>query len=120
MDKRKRRKLAAAGWVVGSTKEFLGLTDAEAAYVDFKAALSGFLRSAREGKKLSQEAVARRIGSSQSRIAKMEAADASVSIDLLLRSLFSLGAQPSDIAKALRARRKTVTASRRRATAART
>ena len=48
MDKRKRRKLAPAGWVVGSTKEFLGLTDAEAAYVDFKAALSGFLRSTRE------------------------------------------------------------------------
>src|SRR6266700_5109525 len=116
MDKRKRRKLEAAGWVVGSAREFLDLTDAEAAYVEFKSTLSGFLRSARKRQNLSQETIARRVGSSQSRIAKMEAADPGDSIDLLLRSLFALGAQPSDIGKALRAQGKTAVARRRRTT----
>ena len=120
MDRRKRRKLEAAGWVMGSTREFLDLTEAEAAYVEFKATLSGFLRSARERQNLSQEAIARRVGSSQSRVAKMEAADPGVSIDLLLRSLFALGAQPADIGKALRAQGKTAVARRKRAAAART
>ncbi len=120
MDRRKRRKLEAAGWAVGSTREFLDLTEAEAAYVEFKSTLSGFLRSARERQNLSQEAIARRVGSSQSRIAKMEAADPGVSIDLLLRSLFALGAQPADIGKALRAQGKTAVARRRRAAATRT
>ena len=39
----------------------------------------------------------RQIGSSQSRIAKMEAAEKSVSLDLLVRSLLSLGASRQDI-----------------------
>src|SRR6266704_3910337 len=117
MDRRKRRKLEAAGWAVGSTREFLDLTDAEAAYVEFKSTLSGFLRSARKRQNLSQETIARRVGSSQSRIAKMEAADPGVSIDLLLRSLFALGAQPADIGKALREQGKTAVGRRRRAAA---
>ena len=120
MDRRKRRKLEAAGWVVGSAREFLDLTEAEAAYVEFKSTLSGYLRSARERQNLSQEAIARRVGPSQSRIAKMEVADPGVSIDLLLRSLFALGAQPADIGKALRAQGKTTLARRRRAAATHT
>ena len=39
------------------------------------------------------------VGSSQSRVAKMEAADASVSVDLLIRSLLKLGAARKDLAK---------------------
>jgi hypothetical protein len=35
----------------------------------------------------------------------MEAADATVSIDLLLRGLFALGAKPRDVATALQRRR---------------
>src|SRR5581483_4278956 len=41
---------------------------------------------------LSQAVVAKRLGSSQSRVAKMEAGDPSVSLDLLLRALLALGA----------------------------
>jgi hypothetical protein len=41
------------------------------------------------------------MGSSQSRIAKMEAADSSVWLDLLIRSLLTLGATTKDIARAL-------------------
>jgi Helix-turn-helix domain len=106
MDKRKRGKLRAAGWTVGTSQEFLRLSDEEAAFVEFKLALSKTLQALRAAQELSQIDVAKRLQSSQSRVAKMEASDPSVSVDLLVKSLFRLGAQPSDIAKALRPRRK--------------
>jgi len=106
MDKRKRTKLAAQGWTVGSAGEFLGLSADEAAYVEMKLALGATLREARATQGLSQAEAARKLGSSQSRIAKMEAADPSVSLDLLVRSLLRLGEAPGDIAKALRPRRR--------------
>ena len=109
MDKRKRAKLKAAGWTVGTPREFLELTDEEAAYVEFKLALSKALQALRAAQELSQVEVAKRLQSSQSRVAKMEASDPSVSVDLLVRSLFRLGAQPGDIAKALRPRWKAAT-----------
>lgn len=106
MDKLKRAKLEAAGWKVGTTKEFLGLTDDEAAFVDFKVALGEALRMQRTELELSQTELAERLQSSQSRVAKMEAADATVSIDLLIRALFKLGVQPAEIARALTRRRR--------------
>ena len=106
MHKRKRARLEAAGWSAGTAREFLALSAEEAAYVDMKVALGATLRAARAARKLSQAEVAQRLGSSQSRVAKMEAADRSVSLDLLVRSLFRLGAQPGDIARALRPARK--------------
>ena len=106
MDKRKRAKLRAAGWTVGTSQEFLRLSDEEAAFVEFKLALSKTLHALRAAQELSQVDVAKRLQSSQSRVAKMEASDRSVSVDLLVKSLFRLGAQPGDIAKALRPRRK--------------
>src|SRR5206468_10146203 len=109
MDKRKRTKFTAAGWTVGTPREFLRLSDEEAAFVEFKLALSKTLQALRAVQELSQVDVARRLQSSQSRVAKMEASDPSVSVDLLVRSLFKLGAQPGDIAKALRPRRRAAT-----------
>ena len=106
MDKRKRAKPRATGWTVGTPREFLGLSDEDAAYVEFKLALSKTLQALRAAQELSQVDVAKRLQSSQSRVAKMEASDPSVSVDLLVKSLFRLGAQPGDIAKALRPRRK--------------
>ena len=106
MHKRKRARLEAAGWTTGSPKRFLGLTDEEAAYVEMKVVLGERFRAARTTQNLSQKEVAQRIGSSQSRIAKMEAADRSVSLDLMVRSLFKLGAGPGEIAKALLPKRK--------------
>jgi hypothetical protein len=101
----KRTCLEARGWRVGSAADFLGLSAEEAAFVETKLALSQSLRSRRKGQNVSQAALARRLKSSQSRVAKMEAADATVSIDLLLRGLFALGAKPRDVATALRRRR---------------
>jgi len=101
MDKAKRKRLEARGWRVGTASEFLGLSPEEAALVEMKVRLSQALRARREARGLSQIALAKRLRSSQSRVAKMEAADQTVSIDLLLRGLVVLGATPRDIARVL-------------------
>ncbi len=106
MNRQKRAKLKAGGWTVGTPREFLKLSNEEAAFVEFKVALSETLQALRAAQELSQVEVAKRLRSSQSRVAKMEASDPSVTVDLLVRSLFKLGAQPRDIANALRPRRK--------------
>jgi len=101
MDKAKRKRLEARGWRVGTASEFLGLSAEEAALVEMKVSLSQALRARREARGLSQVALAKRLRSSQSRVAKMEAADQTVSIDLVLRGLVVLGATPRDIARIL-------------------
>ena len=103
MDKATKQKLEAAGWKTGDAQDFLGLTDAEAAFVDMKLALAADFKARRLDRHLNQTQVARIIGSSQSRVAKMEAADPSVSVDLLIRALLKLGARRRDVAKAVAA-----------------
>jgi predicted XRE-type DNA-binding protein len=99
----KRAKLQAAGWIVGDATEFLDLSPAEAAYVELKLSLSLLLRRWRSTRKLTQTELARRLGSSQSRVAKMEGGDPSVSLDLLIRSLLALGASRRDLGRAISA-----------------
>ncbi|BFU96889.1 MAG: hypothetical protein NTNFB02_36110 [Nitrospira sp.] len=98
----KRNKLEAAGWSIGSAKDFLGLSDAEAALIELKLTLSRTLRDRRQRRGVSQVELAKRLRSSQSRVAKMEAGDPSVSMDLLVSSLLVLGASEADLAKAIR------------------
>lgn len=95
----KRRRLERAGWTVGDAGDFLGLSADERRFVDVKLALAHGLRRRREELGLTQTQVAERFGSSQSRVAKMEAAHRTVSTDLLLKSLFRLGASPRDVAR---------------------
>ena len=97
----RRRPLERAGWAVGDAVEFLGLSAQEAALVEMKLALAQRSRAQRAGRRLSQAAVARLLGSSQSRVAKMEAGDTTVSIDLLVRSLLAIRATKRDIARAI-------------------
>lgn len=94
----KRKKLEAAGWTVGSTADFLELSKDEESLIDMKLALANKLKARRQERNLTQLEIAKQLGSSQSRIAKMEVADKSVSLDLLVRSLLSLGATRQDIA----------------------
>jgi len=101
MKRTKRSRLEARGWRVGSAKEFLGLSPEEAALVETRLALSQALRSRRVAHGLTQGELARRLKSSQSRVAKMEAGDKTVSVDLLMKALFSLGARPRDVGLAL-------------------
>ena len=102
MKQSKRKKLEAAGWAVGSAQEFLGLSDADAALIELKLSLSRSLRDRRQRRGVSQVELAKRLQSSQSRVAKMEAGDPSVSMDLLVSSLLVLGASEADLAKAIR------------------
>lgn len=101
MDPGKRKRLEAAGWKVGSTSEFLGLTQEEESYLQIKMALANSLCKLRKEKQLTQTDLARKVKSSQSRIAKMEAGDPSVSVDLLIRSLLALGATSKTVLKKL-------------------
>jgi DNA-binding XRE family transcriptional regulator len=101
MQASKRKKLEKSGWKVGTVDEFLNLAPDEAAYIEMKVGLSRSLKERRLEKKLSQQDLAKMIKSSQSRIAKMEAGDPSVSIDLLVKSLLALGASRKELAKAM-------------------
>lgn len=102
MKKAKRGRLEAGGWRVGTVAEFLGLSHEEAALVEIKLALSQALRRKRAALGLTQHQLARRLNSSQSRVAKMEAADRSVSVDLLLKGLFAMGASTAEVGRTLR------------------
>jgi len=104
-NKKNKRGLERAGWKIGSVQELLGLTDEEAAYVELKLALSRALRERRQKNKVTQVQLAKKIGSSQSRVAKMEAGDPSVSIDLLVRSLIALGATRKSLARSIQSAR---------------
>ncbi len=91
MDRRKKARLQSSGLAVSSAEDFLGLTQAESALIELKLTLSRLHREGRERAGLSQHALAKRLHSSQSRVAKMEAGDPSVSMDLLVLSLLVLG-----------------------------
>lgn len=91
MDKTKRKRLESKGWRFGSTTDFLGLSQQEAIYIELRLRLSDALKVRRQAAKLSQKALADAVGSSQSRVAKMESNDPSVSLDLLISSLINLG-----------------------------
>jgi DNA-binding XRE family transcriptional regulator len=97
MNKHKFKRLEAAGWKVGDAADFLQLSDEEVEFIEFKLALANKVKELRKKKGLTQVEVARAMGSSQSRIAKLEAADSSVSTDLMLKSFFLLGATRDDI-----------------------
>jgi len=99
----KRKKLQAAGWKTGSASDFLKLSEQEEKYIEMKLALSAALKKRRIKQKLNQIELAQLLESSQSRVAKMEAGDPGVSIDLLMKSLMALGASPKELAKTIAA-----------------
>ncbi|MGD9331536.1 MAG: helix-turn-helix domain-containing protein [Desulfobacterales bacterium] len=101
MDKNKKRQLEAKGYKVGDAEDFLGLSAEESAYIDLKMALSQALAQRRKRRRLTQVELARKLNSSQSRVAKMEKGDPTVSVDLLVKALLAMGATRRSIAKAI-------------------
>jgi len=99
MREQKKKRLEAKGWKVGTTREFLDLSPDEEAYVEMRLRLAEGLRQRRLRRKLTQTELAKVVRSSQSRVAKMETGDPTVSLDLLIRSLLALGASRRDLAK---------------------
>ncbi|HEX4124430.1 MAG TPA: helix-turn-helix transcriptional regulator [Tepidisphaeraceae bacterium] len=105
MNAGKRTKLESTGFRVGSAQEFLGLSDEEMALIDVKVRLVRMLRPAREAAGVTQGELAARIGSSQSRVGKMEAASPDVSLDLICKALLALGVTRQRIGRAIAANR---------------
>ena len=105
MDAARRKRLESKGWKIGTVKEFLGLSNEESAYIELKIKLAAGLRQRRQQKGLSQLDLAAKLHSSQSRVAKMEAGDPSVSLDLLIRSLITLGASDRELSQIIATRR---------------
>lgn len=101
MNDKKRKVLEAAGWSTGSASDFLGLTPEEERYIETKHILSERLKKERQRNQLSQIALAKRLHSSQSRVAKMEANDPSVTVDLLIKALFATGLTTRDVGELL-------------------
>ncbi|MBS1826716.1 MAG: helix-turn-helix transcriptional regulator [Acidobacteria bacterium] len=99
MNNAKKARLQIAGWAVGDASEFLGLTPEETRFVEMRLALATGVREFREKRGLTQQALAEQLGSSQSRVAKMEAGDRSVTLDLMMRSLLAMGATAKEIGK---------------------
>src|SRR5262245_46769219 len=99
MKAEKRAQLEAQGWVIGDAQAFLGLSDEEQTFIDVKLALADNLRRRRTERGLTQTDLAQLLASSQSRVAKMESGDRSVSLDLLIRALLATGATRRDLAR---------------------
>ena len=99
MRRAKQTRLEKAGWRIGNAADFLGLSKEEAAFVELKLALARSLRQRRLRKGMTQVELAKHLHSSQSRVAKMEAAELSVSIDLLVRSLLALGVSRRELGR---------------------
>ena len=98
MQETKRKKLEGKGWRIGTPKDFLRMSDDEEAYVNLRLKLAEGLKERRQSRGITQVSLARTIKSSQSRVAKMEAGDPTVSLDLLVKSLFALGASNRELA----------------------
>ena len=97
MDRKKQNALEAAGFRIGDAEDFLGLTQEERRLVELRVAVSRAVRRLRERKHLTQQQLAAKLKSSQSRVAKIEAASADVSLDLLFRGLFAVGGKLDDL-----------------------
>ena len=102
----KLKRLQAAGWKVGTAKDFLGLSREEAALVELRLSLISAVKKSRLKHGISQIDLAQRLGSSQSRVAKIEAGDPSVSLDLIVRALIAAGATRQDLQKAFTSRQR--------------
>ena len=97
----KRKRLEAKGWKIGNAREFLKLTDQEYAYVELRLKLADALKRQRIRRNLTQADLAKAMKSSQSRVAKLESGDASVSLDILVRSLLAIGTSNKELAKVI-------------------
>lgn len=99
MKKEKQKSLEAKGWKVKTVAESLELTPAEEVIIEIRLALSNALKKCRQSAALTQTQAAEKLKTSQSRLAKMEAGDKTVSLDLLISSLVNLGIDRKKLAE---------------------
>jgi DNA-binding XRE family transcriptional regulator len=97
MTPEEKARLEQAGWKVGTVAEFLGLTPEEEIFIEIQLALTKRLKSCRLEHGITQRAVAKKLGSSQPRVAALERGDPKASLDLLVRALLAAGASQAEI-----------------------
>ena len=102
----RKKRLEAAGWKIGTAEDYLGLSPEEARIVEMKLALGDSLRRHRIRRHWTQLDLAKKLGSSQSRVAKLETGALGVTLDLLFRALFVAGVSTDEIARELRSRKR--------------
>jgi DNA-binding XRE family transcriptional regulator len=98
MRENKRKKLESRGWKLGNAKDLLGLSSQEEMYIELRLKLAEGLKARRRASGVTQVNLAKTLRSSQSRVAKMEAGDPTVSLDLLVKSILALGASNRELA----------------------
>lgn len=101
MDQQYKKKLEENGFKVGSAADFLQLSPEEEAYIEIRFELSEMVKSCRKDRNWTQEQLAQSLGSSQSRIAKMEKPAPETSLDLMLKALLQLGVTKQEIGHTL-------------------
>src|SRR5690554_2686568 len=101
MKEEKRKHLEEKGFRIGSATDFLNLTPEEEAYIEIRLEISNLLKSQRTKRNWTQQQLAQAMGSSQSRVAKMEIGDSSTSLDLMIKALLHLGVSKQEIWKLL-------------------
>jgi len=101
MDSQKKARLEKAGWKVSDAKEFLGLTEEENTYIEMKLDMASLLKAERTKAGFTQSDLAKKLHTSQPRVAKMENGDPSVTLDLIMKGLLSLQIRRSEIGQAL-------------------
>jgi DNA-binding XRE family transcriptional regulator len=94
MDAKKKRKLQKLGGRVTTVAEFLNLSEPEQVISELRLELAAVVRKRRTAARMTQAALAKALGSSQARVAKMEGGDPQASIESLVRALVVLGLRP--------------------------
>ena len=90
METKKRKALEAFGWRFGDAEDFFELSPEERRLVELRFIVSQAVRRLRTRNRITQSQLATKLQSSQSRVAKLEAGSADVSLDLLFRGLFAV------------------------------
>ena len=103
MDALTKKLMQEAGFESGSVGELLGLSEAQETLVEIKVRLTQLLREERRARGWSQNRLAQAMGKKQQVVARTEMAHRSVTLDLLLRALLTIGVKMSRIARELEA-----------------
>lgn len=101
MEQKRKAKLEEKGFRVATTADFLGLSPEEETYIEIRLEISGLIKFQRKKRGWTQQQLASAIGSSQSRVAKMEAGEPSTSLDLMIKTLLRLGISKNQIGNLL-------------------
>ncbi len=101
----RKKRLEMAGFTIGTVQDFLRLSDGDVALIELKVSLIEMLKRVRAESRVTQQALAKKLGSSQSRVAKIEAGGADVTLDLICKALFALGVSRQALGKVIASKR---------------